>query len=255
MTEGALPGHFYAVGVGPGAPDLLTLRAARLVRTADLVIAPRSERSGDSLALQVVRPFLRPTDQGQGQEVVEHPYPMARDLARTLASWGEVADRVVAACGAGRSAVQITLGDPSIYSTSAYLLALLAGRLPAGRAHVVPGISAFQAAAGRFADPLTLQEDRLLIMPATDLAEVEKALAGGWCETLVLYKAGRSVGELRDLLRRRGLAGAARAAFYAEQGDRETLVWDLDSLEEEAAEAAGYMATVIVHLGRREWAP
>ncbi|MHB8766068.1 MAG: precorrin-2 C(20)-methyltransferase [Deferrisomatales bacterium] len=251
MVERALPGHFYAVGVGPGAPDLLTLRAARLVATADVVIAPRSEKSDDSLALQVVRPHLRAP--GEGQEVVEHPYPMARDLDRTLQCWGEVADRVARDCGAGRSVVQITIGDPSIYSTSSYLLGLLEGRLAEGRVHVVPGISAFQAAAARFADPLTLQEDRLLLMPATDLAEVEKALAGDCCETLVLYKAGRSVADLRDLLRRRGLADRARAVFYVEQ-ERETAVRNLDALDDAAAEAAGYMATVIVHLGRRNWA-
>lgn len=244
-NEGAVPGSFYAVGVGPGISDLLTLRAARIVETADVIVAPRSELAADSLALDAVRPWL------DGQQVLEHVYPMTRDLDRTLRSWAQVADRVAAECGAGRSVAQITIGDPLIYSTSSYLLGLLEGRIPEDRVHVVPGISAFQAAAGRFREALVLQEDRMLLMPATDLAAVEQALDR--CETLILYKAGRNFWDLRDLLERRGLAAAARAVFYVDQGGRETLIRDLSAADRTALEGIGYMATVIVHVGRRRW--
>ncbi len=185
------------------------------------------------------------------QEVVEHVYPMSRDLDRTLHSWARVADRVAVECGAGRSVAQITIGDPLIYSTSSYLLGLLEGRLPEDRVHVVPGISAFQAAAGRFREALVLQEDRMLLMPATDLGAVEEALDR--CETLILYKAGRNFWALRNLLERRGLASTARAVFYVDQGGREALVRNLSLAEPDTLGGVGYMATVIVHVGRRRW--
>jgi len=241
----ARPGHFYAVGVGPGAPELVTVGAARLVETAGVLVAPRSEQAGKSLALETVRPWVR------AQQVVEHDYPMTRDLERTRACWGGMAGRVADWCGADRSVVQITIGDPLIYSTSSYLLEALDDRLPPERVHVVPGISAFQTVAARFGTPLTLQEDRLTLMPATDLGAVERALDG--CETLVLYKAGRVLPALRDLLARRGLAPSSRAIFYAGQGERETVVTDLTGVDEAFLRGVGYMATVIVHVGRRPW--
>jgi precorrin-2/cobalt-factor-2 C20-methyltransferase len=242
-AAGALPGHFYAVGVGPGAADLVTLRAARLIRTAHVVIAPRSARSRDSLALDTVRDLLRPR-----QEIVEHRYAMTRDEAATVKSWDGVAERVAERCRERRAVVQITIGDPLLYSTSAYLLPAVASRLGPDRVHVVPGISAMQAAAALFAEPLTLQEDRLTLMPATDLAAVARALRQ--CETLVLYKCAGVLEPLADLLEKRGLTASARLVCYAEQAGRQAVYTDLRAA---LRTSQGYMATLIVRTGRRKW--
>jgi precorrin-2/cobalt-factor-2 C20-methyltransferase len=238
----ALPGHFYAVGVGPGSPDLLTLRAVNIIRSAGVLVAPRSENSGESLALQVVRDLL------DGQEVIEHVYPMERDAGRTGACWSAMAGLVVERCRAGQSVAHLTIGDPLLYSTASYLLQQLAPRLPPENLHVVNGVSAFQATAAIAVRPLTLQEDRLLLMPATNLAEVERAIEH--CETLVLYKVGPRAHALRDLLARRNLAQHAFMVCHAEQGGKEVVVDGLESLPEGRL---GYLSTVIVHVGRREW--
>lgn len=241
----ATAGHFYAVGVGPGAPDLLTLRAARLIGTADVILAPKSAASDDCLALATVQPHLRP----ERQEIVEHVYRMRRDPAGTAACWRVAAELVAERCRAGKSVVQITLGDPLVYSTSTYLMAqLVNGLLSPDQIHVVSGISAFQAAAALFAAPLTVQEDRLTLMPATDLDAVAAALDR--CETLVLYKAGKKIRALADLLESRGLLGVARLVCYAEQNGRQFVSTDLRAAQDGLH---GYMATVIIHLGRKEW--
>jgi len=238
----ALSGHFYAVGVGPGSPDLLTLRAAELIRSADVVIAPRSRKSDVSLALRTV------SDLVDGQEIIDHVFAMTRDVESTISSWAKVAQLVGRRCRAGQAVVQITIGDPLIYSTSCYLLALVRENLRNDCVHVVPGISAFQASACLLDEALTMQEDRMTVMPATDLARVEEAL--DHCETLVLFKAGKRIAELADLLDRRGLLGKARVVCYAEQPDRQFVSTDL----REAANARhGYMATVLVHVGRQGW--
>ena len=241
-TSTALAGHFYAVGTGPGAPDLLTIRAANLIRSAHVIIAPRSEKAEESLVMLSIRELI------DTQEVVTHAYPMQRDLAKTQQSWAPVADLVAARCREGKAVVQATIGDPLLYSTSSYLLPLLAERMPAERLHVVPGICAFQAVASRLGLPLALQEDRVLIMPATDLKEVERALDR--CETLVLYKAGRHLSGLADLLERKGLAGKAHLICNAEQGSKE---FATDDLRQAAGGQHGYLATVIVQVGRRAW--
>ncbi len=236
-------GVFYAVGIGPGSADLLTVRAVNIIASADVIIAPRSELTSKSLALEAVEEYIDTA----GQEVIEHVYPMTRDNASTLASWNEMAELVQERLQRDLSVAQITLGDPNVYSTSTYLLKCLEGRVGREAIKVVPGISAFQAAAARFVDPLCLQEDRVLIMPATDLQEVEKAL--NLCETLVLYKAGKNIEGVRELLTAKGLIGRAKAAFYVEQ-ETELLWEDMTA----AIEYEGkYMTVVIVHCGCREW--
>jgi precorrin-2/cobalt-factor-2 C20-methyltransferase len=238
-----LPSHFYAVGVGPGSPDLITLRAAGLIESAGTIIVPRSELAEESLALTTIRDLI------DKQEVIEHVYPMKRDAVRTRSCWAEVAEQVATRTGAGLSVVQVTIGDPMIYSTSAYLLESLAELLPPERIHVVPGISAFQASAALLGEPLTMQEDRLCMMPATDLEAVERAL--NCCETLVLYKVGPRLRQLGALLEKHQLIDGARLACYVEQNGREAIFRDFR--EALADETHGYMSTVIVRLGRRLW--
>jgi precorrin-2/cobalt-factor-2 C20-methyltransferase len=238
----ALPGHFYAVGVGPGAPDLVTLRAARLVETADVIIAHRSSKSDESLAVTAIRPLLHK------QELIENSYPMERNQNATRQCWNDAADVAALRCRQGQSVVQITIGDPLFYSTSAYLLEALAERMPREQIHVVPGISAMQAAAARFGDPLTIQDDRLILMPAVRLEQVAEALTR--CETLVLYKVGPRLKALTDLLAQQGLLDRARLVCHVEQEGHEVII---NRLTDDLPEAMGYMSTVIVQLGRKGW--
>ena len=245
LFEKAEPGHFYAVGVGPGAADLMTVRAVRLIQTADVVVAPRSARAENSLALAAVRALLRPA-----QEVLDHQYAMKRNEADTLANWARVAAVAVERCRRGQSVVQITVGDPLIYSTAAYLLPPIRAALAPDHVHVVPGLSAFQAAAALFAEPLTTQEDRLTLMPATDIDAVARAL--DHCETLVLYKCAKVLAPLAALLEQRGLADAVRLVCYAGHSERQTVYTDLRTA---LKSTHGYMATAIIHVGRRKWTP
>ncbi len=238
----AQAGHFYAVGVGPGEPDLLTLRAARLIESADVIVTPQSDKSGESIALRAVKDFVH------AQEVVVHQYPMTRENVKTRQRWADLAHEVSSLCLAGKSVVQITLGDPLIYATSSYLLEALSELLPVENLHLVPGISAFQMVASHFGRPLTLQEDRLLIMPGTDLAAVEKALSN--CETLVLFKAATRLQELVALLERHHLLAHTSLVSAGGQGDHEQVIPDLSQWQ---MEPLGYMTTMVIHLGQRSW--
>ncbi len=235
-------GHFYAVGIGPGSPDLLTLRATRLVEQCDTVISPQAQGSAKSLALEAVRPFI------DKQKIIVNNYPMERNGHKTRERWQLFAKDVVKRCAAGESVVQITLGDPLIFATSSYLLQSLTDLMPKANIHVVPGISAFQTAASRFVETLTLQEDRLTLMSATDLHAVENALAQ--CETLVLYKAGGCIEALMELLRRHNLLDRARLVSCCEQGDNELLVADLSCWQ---IQPLNYMTTMIVKISNRSW--
>jgi precorrin-2/cobalt-factor-2 C20-methyltransferase len=237
----AQQGHLYMIGVGPGAPDLLTLRAVNILTTVDVIIAPRSSASSESLALTVVRPHLH------GQEVVEHVYPMEKDVDQTGRCWAQMAELSIARLLQGQSVAQITIGDPLIYSTSAYLQEQIGNRIPPEKIHVISGISALQAASAIIGEPLLTQNDRLMLLPADDLKSVESGLS--CCETMVIYKIGARIQPLVELLRRHGVAKGARLVCYAEQG-REQVFTDIEQLN---GERLGYMSTMIVHLGHRSW--
>jgi precorrin-2/cobalt-factor-2 C20-methyltransferase len=217
------------------------LRAVNVLRSVDIIIAPRSSAASESLALNVVRPYLA------AQEVVEHIYPMERDAEQTARCWKQMADLAVARLLQGKSVAHITIGDPLIYSTCAYLLEQIGDRIAAENIHTISGISAMQATAARLNAPLLMQNDRLMLMPAENLAAVEAAL--DTCETLVIYKIGPRLPKLIELLHRHGLAQSAQLVSHTEQ-EKERIFLDLDTL---TGERLGYMAVMIVHVGRREW--
>ncbi len=238
----AQPGHFYAVGIGPGAPDLLTIRAMRIIQSADIILTPQAEGTNRSLALKAIEPYL------QQQQVMTVNYPMQRNDTSTRERWSRVAGEVLEKLRQGKSVAMITLGDPLIFATTSYLLYGLTDSLEKQKIHLVPGISAFQIGASRFHDPLTLQEDRLTLMSATDLGAVENAL--DHCETLVLYKAGGVIDELLALLKKRQLLKASKLISCAEQGAGEMLV---ASLENWTPVKLNYMTTMIIRVGNRDW--
>jgi precorrin-2/cobalt-factor-2 C20-methyltransferase len=238
----AQPGHFYAVGIGPGTPDLLTVRAVRIIESADIILTPQAQGSNRSLALTAIEPYLHE------QQVLTVNYPMQRNGNNTSERWNAVAEDVLEQLRQGKSVAMITIGDPLIFATTSYLLSGLSHELETERIHLVPGISAFQIAASRFHDPLTLQEDRLTLMSATDLVAVEHAL--DHCETLVLYKAAGVITELLELLEKRRLLNSSKLVSCAEQGERELLV---DNLENWIPVELNYMTTMIIRTGNRDW--
>ena len=238
----AQPGHFYAVGIGPGAPDLLTIRAMRIIESADIILTPQAKGTNRSLALNAIEPYL------QNQEVMTVNYPMQRNGNDTRERWNGVAKEVLGKLRQGKSVAMITIGDPLIFATTSYLLYGLSDGLEKQKIHIIPGISAFQIGASRFHDPLTLQEDRLTLMSATDLDAVENAL--DHCETLVLYKAGGVINELLALLKKRRLLAASKLVSCAEQGDGELLV---NNLENWTPGELNYMTTMIIRIGSRDW--
>lgn len=239
----ALQGHYYAVGVGPGAPDLLTVRASKIIETADVLVCPRSSIAETSLALDTIKHLTN-----ENQVIINHQYAMIRDEESTLDRWEPVANEIINYCKSKMSVVQITIGDPLIYSTIAYVLPFISEAMGSDYIHIIPGISAFQITASKFIDPLIIQEDRLCVMPATDLDAVKKAIPN--CETLVLYKCAKKLESLAVILKEHGLEDQCKVVCYAEQGAREVVY---DSIDSAASSGNGYMATAIIYIGRKKW--
>lgn len=135
-------GTLHGIGVGPGDPELITLKAARLLGQVDVVFAAASTRNDYSVALSIVAPHISDT-----ARVLRLDFPMTRDQARLQAAWDDNAAQVLGALETGRDAAFITLGDPMTYSTYLYLARTLKARRADIALAVTPGISSVQAAA------------------------------------------------------------------------------------------------------------
>lgn len=160
------PGTLYGIGVGPGSPDLLTLRAVSVLGRVAVVLAAASTRNEYSTALAIAKPHLPATVR------VEHiAFPMTRDKATLAKAWEENAHTVAAILEQGESAAFLTLGDPLMYSTFGYLMRTLAPLYPHIPVEVVPGITSFQAAAAKTRTVLCESEENFMLLSGVMDAE------------------------------------------------------------------------------------
>ena len=189
----------YAVGVGPGDPELLTRKAERVLRKADVVLAPVSNPNEASVALDTVREFL----DEERQEIIIHQFPMTSDRSRLLPAWQEAAALIAGRVVAGKDVAFITIGDPLLYSTFIYLLQIFRESYPQIALEIVPGISSINTASAVACVPLAEADERIAIIPATaGMEKVIEALAT--YDTVVLLKVKPLFGEILEALRQMG---------------------------------------------------
>ena len=190
----------YGIGVGPGAPDLLTLRAVRILGEVRTVLAAASSHNEHSIALDIARPHLRP-----GVRILRLDFPMTRERRTLEAAWAEAAETAEAALREGDAAF-LTLGDPLIFSTFGYLARALRERAPDIAVTAVPGVTSFQAAAAGARCVLCEGEESLRILSGiVSGAELEEELARQG--STVILKAYRNFPAIRA-----ALASAGREA-------------------------------------------
>ena len=189
-------GKLWGVGVGPGDPELLTVKAVRVLREADVVIVPDAS-SGDKVALNIVKDYLK------DKQIQFVKTPMVRDKAVMDAAHEAAADTICALLDDGKQVAFLTLGDPAIYSTYMYIHQKVLHRGYA--VEVVPGIPSFCAAAARLNQSLCLGREPLTIIPASHDQNDLMDLPGN----KVFMKAGRSILELQQALGEKGLLEGA----------------------------------------------
>ncbi|MBI5902253.1 MAG: precorrin-2 C(20)-methyltransferase [Deltaproteobacteria bacterium] len=240
-------GVFYGVGVGPGDPELMTLKALTVLKAAQVIAVPRSSEprsEGSSQALAIVKKAL---DLGD-KDVLDLVFPMVKDKDALRRARELAASRVVERLKSGLDVAFITLGDPMLYSTFGYLAPIVKDRAPGAAVRVVPGITSFSAAASAVATPLAEASEKIIILPAAyDITEIEENLKRPF-DTVVLMKVNRIFDRLLDLLCSMGLED--KAFFVARVGwPEEEIVTDLKGLR---GRDLDYFSTVIVKKGARE---
>ena len=186
------------MGVGPGDPELITLKARRLLEAVPVICAPRSRQEGGSLALEIVGRVLGP--HLAGKERIELHFPMSREGSRLERAWQEAAEAVAGRLGQGLDVAFVTLGDPTFYSTYGFLLEKLVSLVPGLRAVTVPGVTALAAGAARLNLPLVRQDERLAVVSGSEDPEVLGKVFREFTCTAV-FKVGRHLPRLREILR------------------------------------------------------
>ena len=224
-------GKLYGVGVGPGDPELLTLKAVRVLREADVVLVPDSVKA-DKTALHIASAYL------QNKTVETVTTPMVRDKAVVDAAYTAAADRICALLDQGRQVAFLTLGDPTVYSTYMYIHEKVLAR--GYDVEVVPGVPSFCAAAARLNLSLCQGSEPLLIVPASHGAEGLLDVKAN----KVFMKAGKSILELQSQLRDRGLLDHAAMVENCSM-ENERVYPRFADLQE----ASGYFSLVIAKEG------
>ena len=199
--------RLIGVGVGPGDPELVTVKAVRLLAEADVVLVPRTEHAAgtDGAAGTAGRAdrIVAAACPAAADRIVAVPFSMRERSGvgpRRRAAWAESTDAAVRAFrGGARTVCFATVGDPSVYSTFSYLAAEVTREVPEVRIEVVPGITAMQALAGAARTPLVEGREVLALVPVTGGVEVLTA-ALGTADTVVAYKAGRRLPEVLDAI-------------------------------------------------------
>lgn len=236
-------GTLYGIGVGPGDPELITMKGARLLAEAKHVFVPKARIKEDSLALEIASRHIG------SAAVHELVFPMITDKAELARKWDEAAQAVAEVLAKGEDACFVTLGDPMLYSTYIYLIRALLKALPTARIQTAPGVTAFSAVAALTNQPVGEGKEPVTIIPAADdLDSIRKAVNGEG--TVVLMKVGKRLNGILDILEEAGVIDNAVFAAYAGQAG-ERVETNLRSLRDSNPET-GYLSTIIVHTGKKK---
>jgi len=195
----------YGVGLGPGAADLVTPRASAILRSVDVIVAPKASAFGKSVAMRIVREAVGPIDM---QERLTFVTPMTRDADVVRAHWEPIIEVVSDRLSKGLRVAFAVEGDPMLFSSFLYLRRAMKRRMPDVPITIVPGVTSVTAVAAAADVPLGDGQECIAILPATyTTAELEQTFSR--FDTTVLMKIGSNMDSVVRALDRLGITDKA----------------------------------------------
>ena len=237
MSGQGQSGVLYGVGLGPGDPELMTLRAHRLIAQAQVVAYPSLE-GGASFARSIAAGAIP-----AGAREIVMDVPMTVERAPAQAAYDTGATAIAAELEAGRDVVCLCEGDPFFYGSFMYLFARLSGRF---RVEVVPGVTSITTCAARAGMPLAARNERLTVLPGP-LPEPELRSCIDGAESVAIMKVGRHLAKIRGVIEALGFTD--RAVYVERASLPDEVVCPLA----EAPERAPYFSMILLTKGADPW--
>jgi precorrin-2/cobalt-factor-2 C20-methyltransferase len=209
-----MTGKLYVIGVGPGDPELLTLKAVRILKEVSCICVPKGREEGSSLALSIIQKAINL----ERKEVIEAHFPMRKTRTRNLcppthpspsrgegkggselnAKWNETVKNILSRLNKGLNVAFITLGDPAIYSTFFYLYDRLLELNPELNIEIIPGVSSINTVAAKACISLALADEKIAILPANYIESLKDTIQN--FDTVVLMKVHKAFKDIIKLL-------------------------------------------------------
>ncbi len=215
-------GKLFGVGVGPGDPELITVKAVRIIKEADIIFTAASSKNTYSLAVEIAAPYI------SGETRIEKlSFPMTKDEKETETAWIQNARQIAAVVKEGKTAIFLTLGDPTTYSTFGYILKKMACIMPEADIETIPGITSFHAASARMNRILVEGEQSLLITSGAYGGDRIRHING--VENVAIVKAYKNIQDINDALKETGLHHKSVAVSRCGR-ENENITQDVDTL-------------------------
>lgn len=235
--EDAMLGTLYGIGVGPGDPDLLTLKAVKVLKQVSHIFAAASSKNDYSLAYDIVREHIPP-----GVPVDQLAFPMTFHSETLENAWQANCEEVVRILRQGKHVAFLTLGDPLTFSTFIYLMRKVRNRLPSARVSVVPGITSFHAAAACAGEPLAEGEEIVSIISGAKGGDRLREVIS-LSDSIVLMKAYKFLPEILSRVDEAGLRDSC--CFISRCGlDGQIVERDFDKLRQ--MDHPNYLSLMII---------
>jgi len=219
-------GKLFGVGVGPGDPELITIKAVRVIKEADIIFTAASTKNTYSLAVEIASPYIAASAQ-----IIKLSFPMTKDVNEVEAAWMYNAKQIATVLKQGKNAVFLTLGDPTTYSTFGYILKKMGCIMPEADIETIPGITSFHAASARLNRILVEGEESLLVTSGAYGGDRIRHING--VENVAIVKAYKNIQDINKALKETGLNKKSVAVSKCGRKN-EQIIEDLDELEKRA---------------------
>ena len=212
--------ELIGIGVGPGDPDLLTVKAVKAIHDADVIMCPASKEDRPSIALSVVSSLI---DKTKNQEIIKLIFPMTKDKDVLEATWKKNAKIMAEKVLSGKNVVYLTVGDPYLYSTWIYMHRDIELNHPELKISVIPGIVSMFTFASKVGVSIAEGAEKVAIIPSCYNLETVKEIAKN-AESLIFLKDGRYFDQVIDLLKESGFPDNSIFAIGQDLGTEKEII-------------------------------
>ncbi|MEK9681973.1 MAG: precorrin-2 C(20)-methyltransferase [Nitrosopumilus sp.] len=214
-----MPG-LIGIGVGPGDPELLTVKAVKAIHDADIIMCPASKEDRPSIALSVVDSLI---DKSKNQEIVKLIFPMTKDKDVLEETWKRNAKIMAETVQSGKNVVYLTVGDPFLYSTWIYMHKDLTEKYPEMNISVIPGIVSMFTFASKVGVSIAEGAEKVAIIPSCyDLSSVKEIAKNS--ESMIFLKDGRYFDQVIDVLKESGFPDNSIFAIGQDLGTENEII-------------------------------